>query len=109
MNAFRKLERDFILADHATVEDLLSQLGEEDVMTRFGLEGRLDELKKKIAALEDTEDEPTASAALFFGGRPVVGSRGIECEFGGEAVAVESGSSALALAWGSSSSPAAFA
>ena len=87
MNALRKLERDFILADHATVEDLLGQLGDEDVMTRFGLEARLDELKEKIAALDDTEDEPTASAALFFGGRPVVGSHGIECEFGGEAVA----------------------
>ena len=55
-------------------------------MTRFGLEARLDELRKTLAELEAAKDEPTASAALFFGGKPVVGSQGIESEFSGAAV-----------------------
>lgn len=86
MNTRRKLERDFAHADAAAVSGLLAQLGEEDAMSRFGLEARLKELKQNIANFETAEDEPTASAALFFGGRPVVGARGIESEFGGAAV-----------------------
>ncbi|MDN3563718.1 hypothetical protein ACFQY5_21790 [Paeniroseomonas aquatica] len=86
MTRLKKLERDFATADIAAVNGLLAQLGDEDVMTRFGLEARLDELKRDLAALDDNVDEPTAAAALFFGGQPVLGSRGIESEFGGAAV-----------------------
>lgn len=86
MTRLKKLERDFATADIAAVNGLLAQLGDEDVMTRFGLEARLEELRHELAALDDAADEPTASAALFFGGQPVVGARGIESEFGGAAV-----------------------
>lgn len=86
MTRLKKLERDFAVADIAAVNGLLAQLGDEDVMTRFGLEARLEELQRELAALDDTRDEPTASAALFFGGQPVLGARGIESEFGGAAV-----------------------
>lgn len=86
MTRLKKLERDFAAADIVAVNSLLSQLGEEDVMTRFGLEARLEELQQSLAALEQAEDEPTATAALFFGGQPVAGARGIESEFGGLAV-----------------------
>jgi hypothetical protein len=86
MSSRRKLERDFAHADMAAVSGLLSQLSDEDVMSRFGLEARLKELQQKIARLETVEEEPTASAALFFGGRPVVGNRGIESEFAGAVV-----------------------
>lgn len=86
MSSLRKLERDFAHADIAAVNGLLAQLSDEDVMTRFGLEARRDELQRSVAALDAAADEPTASAALFFGGQPVIGARGIESEFGGAAV-----------------------
>lgn len=86
MRGLRKLERDYVHADLAAVNALLDQLTEEDVMVRFSLEARRDELKASVEAFGLEEDENTASAALFFGGRPVIGARGIESEFGGTAV-----------------------
>lgn len=86
MSSQRKLERDFAHADMAAVTALLAQLNDEDVMARLGLEARLEELRQKIVRLDHVEEERTASAALFFGGRPVVGARGIESEFAGTAV-----------------------
>lgn len=87
MSSLRKMERDFVRADMAAASSLLAQLGEEDVMARMGLEARLEELRENIARLDSAPDEPAASAALFFGGEPVVGSRGIESEFAGVALA----------------------
>lgn len=87
MTRLKKLERDFAKADIAAVNGLLAQLSDEDVMTRFGLEARLEELQHDVEALAGFDDEATASAALFFGGQPVLGSRGIESEFGGTAIA----------------------
>jgi hypothetical protein len=86
MTSLRRLERDFVHADMAAVSSLLSQLSEQDVMARFGLEARLEELQRAVARLEAPEDHPLASAALFFGGQPVVGTRGIESEFAGNVV-----------------------
>lgn len=86
MNSLRKLERDFVHADAAAVAGLLAQLGDEDAMARFGLEARLADLRESIARLDAIDDEPTASAALFFGGRPVLGQRGIESHFAGTAI-----------------------
>ncbi len=86
MTSLRKLERDFAHADLAAVQGLLAQLGDEDIMARFGLEARRDELQQTIEALDAAPDEPVASAALFFGGGPVIGARGIESEFAGSAV-----------------------
>jgi hypothetical protein len=85
MTSLRKLEHDRTRAELASLEALLDQLHEQDLMMRLGLEARRDEL---IAAIQhfDEQEEATASAALFFGGRPVAGSRGIESEFGGSAV-----------------------
>ncbi|MBN6104904.1 hypothetical protein JR064_22320 [Xanthomonas sp. CFBP 8703] len=87
MSGIRKLERDFAQADIAAVTSLLSQLTDEDVMARFGLESRLEELRASLSRLDTIAEVEGASAALFFGGRPVVGTRGIETEFGGTAVA----------------------
>lgn len=87
MSRVRKLDRDFTQADIAAVTSLLDQLTDEDVMARFSLESRLGELRAALARMEEEPDVPGASAALFFGGRPVVGTRGIETEFGGSAVA----------------------
>ena len=84
--SLKKIERDFAQADVAAVQGLLAQLSDADVMTRFSLEARLRELQATVAELEAEVFAPTASAALFFGGAPVVGARGIESDFGGSAV-----------------------
>lgn len=86
MSTVRKLERDFLKADINAVTSLMERMGEEDVMARFGLEERLTELTQTLAGLDKKAPETSASAALFFGGRPVVGSHGIESEFAGAAV-----------------------
>jgi hypothetical protein len=85
MSGLRKMERDRTRADLASVNAILDQLTDEDVMTRLSLESRREELLRSIATLEEVE-ERAASAALFFGGRPVAGARGIESEFGGNAI-----------------------
>ncbi len=85
MTSIRKLERDHAAADLATVEAMIRGLTDEDLVMRMSLEERREELLRELQALEGHE-ETTASAALFFGGRPVIGGRGIESEFGGKAV-----------------------
>jgi hypothetical protein len=85
MTSLRKLEQDHTQADLASVDALIDQLSDEDVMMRAGLESRRAELRAAIEAF-DQKVQHTASAALFFGGRPVAGNRGIESEFGGSVV-----------------------
>jgi len=87
MTRIRKSERDFAAADLAAVNGLIGQLTDDDVMMRFSLEARRDELAELLRQAEvETPPEHKATAELFFGGRPVVGSRGIESEFAGNAV-----------------------
>ena len=86
MSSLRKIERDYLAADLATVSGLLDNLTDEDVMMRFNLRARKEELQSKLETFGDLH-VATASAALFFGGRPVAGSIGIESEFGGNVVA----------------------
>lgn len=85
MTSLHKLQRDRTAADLATVEAMISRLTDEDVMMRSGLEDRRDELVREMDSLKFKE-ERTASAALFFSGRPIAGGRGIESEFGGKAI-----------------------
>jgi hypothetical protein len=86
VTSLRKLERDYIKANISEVTALLDKVGDRDVMSRFGLEDQLNELNEALARLEAMSPETLASAALFFGGRPVLGSQGIECGFAGAAV-----------------------
>jgi len=85
MTSLRKIERDHLAADLAAVETMIERLTDEDVMMRLGLEERREELRRELESLQASEGT-TAAAALFFGGRPVVGGLGIESEFGGKAV-----------------------
>lgn len=87
MSSTRKLERNYAKADRAAVLGLLNRIKESDPLTRLGLESRLAELNARIEAQDLEPEETNASAALFFGGRPVNGSRGIEAEFGTGAIA----------------------
>lgn len=86
MTSLRKLERDYIEANISEVTALLDRVGDRDVMSRYGLEDQLHELKEALAKLEAMPPETLAAAALFFGGRPVLGSQGIESGFAGSAV-----------------------
>jgi hypothetical protein len=86
LTSLRKLERDYLAADLATVETMIARLTDEDVVMRMGLEERRDELRRELASLPATSGA-MASAGLFFAGRPVVGGQGIESQFGGRAVA----------------------
>lgn len=86
MTSIRKIERDHVSADIATIEAMIRALSDEDLVMRLSLEDRRDELVQKLRGLE-APAVASASAALFFGGRPVIGGRGIESEFGGKAVA----------------------
>lgn len=86
MSALKKIERDQHAAEFAAVTALLDQLTASDIITRMGLEARRDEIAAALAKISEEPEAPTASAALFFGGKPVAGSRGIESEFGGNAV-----------------------
>lgn len=65
---------------------MLQGLGDDDVVMRMGLEDRLHELVAEIAAADAVYPDGAASTALFFGGLPVIGSLGVESEFGSKAL-----------------------
>lgn len=88
MNALQKLEQDRVHAEISALVRMIGGLGESDAVMRFGLEDRLEELRADIAAQDGAAAGDLASAALFFGGTPVVGNKGIESEFGTKAVAI---------------------
>jgi hypothetical protein len=78
MSVLRKLERDRLAAELVSVDRLLASLTADDIVTRFDLEDRREELQATIDA--SSGELPTAASA------PVVASVGIEAEFGGTAV-----------------------
>ena len=80
-----KLERDFIAADLSSVENLLTEMTPSDFVARRALEGRRDELQSQLASVTASE-QTLASAALFFGGQPVISNKGIESEFGASVI-----------------------
>jgi hypothetical protein len=76
----RRLEQDQLAADLAAVEELLASAPAGDVLGRLSLTERRDEVR---AALAETgaKGELEGRTALFFGGAPVIGSRGIDADF----------------------------
>lgn len=80
-----RLRRDGLAAELGAVLSLLSDRSEEsDPIGWFQLEARKRSLEDELAAA--SEQSPAASVGLFFGGKPVVGSRGVFAEFGGKAI-----------------------
>lgn len=86
MTSQRKLALDLLHADLAAVDDLLARVTDEDVMTRVGLEERREEINELLLNAEEQLTDETASATLFFGGKPVSGMHGIESKFAASAV-----------------------
>jgi hypothetical protein len=81
----RRLEQEQLAADLAAVEELLASAPPGDVLGRMSLEARRGEVRAALAeAGARTEQE--GRTALFFGGAPVIGSRGIDANFAAEAL-----------------------
>lgn len=82
----KKLEVEAAQADLAAVEALLRRRSREsDPIGWMQFSSRRDELQNKLSELQSLVTT-SASVALFFGGLPVIGSRGIKAEFGTKAI-----------------------
>ncbi len=82
----KRLEIESLQADLATVKALLAgRTKEEDPLGWHQLSNRRRYLEEDLAKLT-AEACHAAAVALYFGGRPVLGSRGIVADFGARAV-----------------------
>lgn len=80
----KRLELNSLNADLAAVEALLALRSEDsDPVGWLQFSSRKINLMNELAKLEEQPDNK-ASVALFFGGRPVIGSRGIHADFAGK-------------------------
>lgn len=91
MTRLSKIRRDHVAAEFASLQAMISELGEDDLITRAGLEQRRDELAEELKEIQAVVNQRKlednfASAELVFSGRPVIASQGIETEFGGKIV-----------------------
>ena len=81
----KKLNIDSLSSEIITLNELLlSARKSGDIVGEMQLEHRISELSRKLNSLkEETLSDNSASVALFFGGQPVLGSKGIAAEFAG--------------------------
>ncbi len=79
----RKLRMQGLQAELSSVNDLLQSARDmDDPVGEFQLEKRKVKIESELQSLA-AHPENRASIALFFGGKPVLGSRGISAEFAG--------------------------
>lgn len=82
-----QLERQFLQADLAQVQALLGQCSpDEDPIEYFQYSQRAQTLQGRLAEMTNQIASAPAGAALFFGGRPVLGSQGIKAAFSSQAI-----------------------
>lgn len=82
----QKLELDSLMAEVAGLEALLESRSEEDdPVGWFQLSSRKSAIQAEIQTIENVPDT-LASIGLFFGGRPVFGSKGINATFAGKVI-----------------------
>lgn len=82
----RKLDLEAFKAELASLKDILDEAKAlNDPVGIIQYEQRIKELEMEIEALRDAKMNQ-ASLALYFGGRPVFGSRGIAADFAGKAL-----------------------
>ncbi|MGR2740207.1 hypothetical protein ACUY1T_17320 [Billgrantia sp. Q4P2] len=84
----KKLNVDSLSSEIKTLNELLSSARQSgDFVGEMQLEHRICELSSKLELLkEGSVSDNSASVALFFGGQPVLGSKGIAAEFAGTAL-----------------------
>lgn len=76
----------FLLSERATLEKLIERTHPESVISRMSLEDRLSEVEEEINAHGERYSTQPIDARLTFRGKPVVGSYGIQADFGPDAV-----------------------
>lgn len=83
-----KLKIDSLSSEITAMRELLrSAHNSEDIVGEIQLEHRIKELTLKVESLKhDNYTDNSASVSLFFGGQPVLGSKGIAAEFAGLAL-----------------------
>lgn len=74
------LKSTVLSSELAQIDALLRRMPAEDTLGRLGLTSRRDELSAELAALREGVDT-LASTALYFGGKPVIGSIAIKSDF----------------------------
>lgn len=84
----KKLARDGLNSEISTVKALLqSAIDYGDIVGELQLKHRVNELGRELENLnKNSQIDNSASVALFFGGKPVLGSKGIAAEFAGVAL-----------------------
>ena len=84
----KKLSIDSLSSEITTVSELLNSAKiSNDIVGELQLEHRLNILTEQLNKLkEHTLNDNSASVALFFGGKPVLGSKGVAAEFAGLAL-----------------------
>jgi len=84
----KKLSIDSLFSEIASVKELLSSAKQSgDFVGEMQLDYRLQVLTERLSSLEKSSlGNNSASVALFFGGKPVLGSKGIAAEFAGTAI-----------------------
>lgn len=81
-----KLKIDALRAELAGARSLLEQSRSvRDIVGELQYQQRVDELTADLEELQGQQN-PFASVALYFNGKPVIGSRGISAEFAGKAL-----------------------
>lgn len=82
-----QLERQYLQANLSQVQALLADCTpDEDPIGHHQYAQLADELSAKLLAMPGVIAQAPAGVALFFGGRPVVGSHGIHAEFSSKAL-----------------------
>lgn len=84
----KKLKIDSLRSEITSLEGLIESADTAgDFIGSLQLKSRFDCLMTELQALmTPTLDDNSASVAIFFGGKPVLGSKGISAEFAGEAL-----------------------
>lgn len=75
----------FLLSQQATLNKLLSETDQSEVIVRMSLNARLQEVEEQLESYEGLSPH-LVNGSLTFRGSPVAGSRGIDAEFGPDAV-----------------------
>lgn len=84
----KKLNIDSLSSEITTLNELLLSARESgDIVGEMQLEHRISELSSNLNSLKEEKlSDNSASVALFFGGQPVLGSKGIAADFAGTAL-----------------------
>ena len=82
-----QLEQKFLQANLAQAQVLLADASEDDdPIGQDQFRQLVHELERKLAVMPQAIAQAPAGVALFFGGRPVLGSQGIQAGFSGKAI-----------------------